>query len=50
MAVAPPAQVVQFLNFDMLVLLIIFDRQTIRVEDSDVTSQAVEDARSFIGQ
>lgn len=49
-AIAPFAEFPQLLYLEMIVLDIVFDRQTLRVEDAHVAAQSEEDARALEGQ
>lgn len=50
MAITPAAQTPQLLYFRMLVLHIVFDRQSSRIVDSDIATQPEEDAGSLKGR
>lgn len=50
MTITPLAHLSQLLDFDMIVLYIIFDRETFWVEDPDVTSQTEKYAGTLKGQ
>lgn len=47
MAVAPSAEISQFLDLGMIVLHIVFHRQTIRIVQSHIASKSEQDAADF---
>lgn len=49
MAIAPLAEIAQFLDFGVGVLRVVFDGEAIRVVDADVAAKAEEDATGFEG-
>jgi hypothetical protein len=50
MAVTPPAQIPELLNFDMFMLNVIFDWKTCRIIYSNITTEPEEDAGNFVGK
>lgn len=47
MAVAPSAEISQFLDLGMIVLHVIFHRQTLRAVQSNIASKSEQDAADF---
>jgi hypothetical protein len=50
MAVTPAAEISEFLHFLVVVLYIIFDGETGRVIDANITAEAEEDPGGFEGE
>ena len=46
-AITPAAEISEFLHFLMIVLDIIFDRQTGRIEYADIAAESEENTRRF---
>ena len=50
MSITPSAEVSQFLHLGMVMLDVVFDRETYRIVDSHVAAQSKQNARDLEGQ
>ena len=48
--ITPFAELAELLDFWVIVLLVVFDREAQWIVDSDVTAEAEENARCFVGK